>query len=66
MKRSLTLRSESLTALTPDELSHVAGAADHTTPLLACVSRAVSCAIYVPSNPTCLVLDVVTDLVCSR
>jgi hypothetical protein len=62
--RSLTLRSETLSALTTEELASVAGAADHTTPLVACVSQALSCAIYVPSNPTCLVLDVYSRLAC--
>ena len=63
--RTLALRSESLTELTSDELAGVAGGADHTTPLLQCVSEAFSCALYVPSNPTCLVVDVVSDVVCS-
>jgi hypothetical protein len=64
MKRSLTLRSESLSDLTVDELASVAGGADHTTPLVACVSEAFSCAIYVPSDPTCLVLEVYSRLAC--
>lgn len=60
MKRSLTLRSESLSDLTHDELSHVAGAAIPTTPMVACVvtivTRALDCAIAEPSI-VCLVTD---------
>lgn len=59
--RSLTLRSESLRDLTLDELSAVAGGADHTTPLIACVSQATRCAIY---DPNSLVCWVISDYVC--
>lgn len=58
MKRSLTLRSESLSELSLDELTNVAGAAAHTTPLVACVvtvvTDALNCAIAEPSI-VCLV-----------
>ena len=55
MKRSLSLRSDSLGELTTDELAAVAGAADHTTPLVQCVSEAFSCAIYDPNSIVCQV-----------
>jgi hypothetical protein len=64
MRRSRTLRSESLNALTPDELAHVAGAAAHTTPLVACavtvVTQALDCAIAEPSI-VCLVTNELCD-----
>jgi hypothetical protein len=54
-RRSLALRSESLSELTAGELAGVAGGADHTTPLVACVSQAFSCAIYDPNSIVCQV-----------
>ncbi len=38
MKRTLTLKRETLTTLTADELGSVAGAADHTIPNPECVT----------------------------
>lgn len=55
MKRTLSLRSDALGELTTEELATVAGGADHTTPLVACVSEAFSCAIYDPNSIVCRV-----------
>lgn len=54
--RSLTLRSESLRDLTVEELSVVAGAAAHTSPLFACVSDILTGCAF-PSDPFCLISE---------
>ena len=62
-RRVLALRSETLGELTPEELTGVAGgaAAPHTSPPVACVSQALTCAIHDPNSIVC---RVVSDYVC--